>query len=159
MGTLWVLECCPWKDVRSDLEMTADQFFNNAMKNSGLHDTIHTFLNPIPTYTMVLKDGAEVEVDKDKFDALGLEDKWALVREEVEVMAWERYRKDDFRIAYSKMLKKFILNHAPLWEAVFIIENFVTLHRPNRNYYQLIEEGLQNLLYDTKGINSIAQEA
>jgi hypothetical protein len=45
--------------------------------------------------------------------------------EEVQVMAWERFKKDKWYIGYSKMLKKFLINHAPMWEALFIIENWI----------------------------------
>lgn len=127
---------------RSDLEMTSEQFFNNAVKCEHDHDFLHTLLNPCPTFTKVLKDGAEVEVCEDKFNNLAHEDKCNLVREEVEVMAWERFSNFDYRVAYSKMLKKFILNHAPLWEAIFIVENYVELSRPNRNYFKIIENAV-----------------
>lgn len=128
------------KNKRSDLEMSAEDFFNNALENGDKHDHLHTLLTPIPTYTKVLKDGAEVEVCENKFKKLSHEEKCNLVTEEVMVMAYERYRKLPYRHAYSKMLKKFILNHAPIWEALFIIENFVELHKPKFNYYKTIEQ-------------------
>ena len=129
---------------RSDLDMSAEEFFDNALKTP--HDYYHTLLNPVPTYTKVLKDDAEVDVSEDKFYALSYEEKCDLVREEVMVMAYERYKKLDYRIAYSKMLKKFIINHAPLWEALFIIENYVYLHKPSFNYFKKID----NELHKTK---------
>ena len=95
-----------------------------------------------PTYTKVLKDGAEVNVSEEKFNNLTFEDKCNLVREEVEVMSWERWSKKDYRVAYNMMLKKFILNHAPIWEAIFIIENYVLLQKPIRNHFKIIESQL-----------------
>lgn len=131
---------------RSDLNMSADSFFDNAVKCEYNHDSIHLLINPEPIFTKIHADGAEVEVDCDKFDALSFEDKCELVREEVYVMAWERFKSAmPFQHAYSKMLKKFIMNHAPMWEALFIIENFIILHKPIINYYKKIENGLSRI--------------
>jgi hypothetical protein len=135
---------------RSDLGMSAEAFFTNAMANSRLHDTLHTILNPSPVYLSVLKDGHEVDVSEEKFNKLSFNDKCALVREEVEIMAYERYRHMDFRAAYSQMLKKFIISHCPVWEAVFIIENHVLLHKPTRDYFQILDSGIKTLNYESK---------
>lgn len=129
---------------RSDLEMSANEFFNNAVKCEYEHDWLHTLLNPSPTFNKILKDDAEVEVDEEKFYALSFEDKCNLVTEEIMVMAWERWPKYDYREAYSYMLKKFILNHAPIWEAIFIIENYVALHKPKFNYFKTIENEIRS---------------
>lgn len=132
------------KNKRSDLEMTADEFFNNAVKSDYDHDYLHTLINSYPTFNKVLKDGEEVEVDQHKFNNLSFEDKCNLVTEEVMIMAFERFKDMDYRTAYSKMLKKFIINHAPIWEAIFIIENFVELHKPKFNFIKHINEQLKN---------------
>lgn len=139
-----------WQEVhgrnkRSDLKMSAEDFFDNALDLEYEHDYLHTLLNPIPTYTKVLVDGAEVEVSEEKFNLLSYEDKCNLVYEEVELMSWERWPKWDFRIAYFKMLKKFIISHAPIWEALFIIDNYITLHKPRRNHFKIIENGIKQI--------------
>jgi hypothetical protein len=128
------------KNKRSDLEMSAEQFFDNAVKSEYDHDWLHTLLNPYPTFNKVLI--GEVEVCEHKFNNLKHEEKCNLVTEEVMIMAYERYKHLDFRVAYSKMLKKFIMNHAPMWEALFIIENYIELHRPKFNYYKIIDDGI-----------------
>lgn len=119
----------------SDLTLSAAEFFDNALKEYD-HDYLHTLLKPIPTYTLVLKDGSEVEPDYNKFMDLTHEQKIDLVREEVYVMAFERNGGRDYRAAYSWMLKKFIIHHAPVWEALFIIENYIELHKPTFNYHK-----------------------
>lgn len=129
---------------RSDLDMAGKDFFNNAVKCEYDHDYLHTLLNPIPTYTKVLKDGEDVDVSEEKFNDLTFQDKCNLVIEEVEVMSWERWPKKDYRVAFNMMLKKFILNHAPIWEAIFIIENYVLLQKPLRNHFKIIESQLNN---------------
>ena len=132
------------QNKRSDLEMSAEQFFDNALPKDYDHDFLHTLIKQVPTYTKVLKDGTEVEVSEEKFNKLSFEEKCDLVREEVMVMAFERFSKYDYRVAYSKMLKKFIINHAPIWEALFIVENYVSLHKAKFNFINLLNEKLQN---------------
>lgn len=128
---------------RSDLKMSATDFFNNAVDCPYSHDELHILLNPEPTYTKVLI--GEVEVGEDKFNRLPFEQKCNLVYEEVYVMATERWPEMDYRKAYSIMLKKFIISHAPLWEAIFIIENYRLLHKPTYNYMKVIKEGMKYL--------------
>lgn len=130
---------------RSDLNKTAEEFFNNAVKCEYDHDYLHTLIKEVPTFNKVLKDGAEVDVSEDKFNALSFEEKCDLVFEEVYVMAYERMGNLDYREAYSRMLKKFIINHAPIWEALFIIQNFKVLHKPKINYKKLIDSKLYEL--------------
>ncbi len=120
---------------RSDLKMSINY-------NESEHDIIHTYLNPTPIYTKVLKDNCEVELDENKFNILSFEDKLNFVREEVMVMAWERYKPLGFQHAYSKMLKKFIIGHAPIWSVIFIIENYIELHKSKINYFKIIEDGI-----------------
>lgn len=126
---------------RSDLDMSAEDFFDNALKTYN-HDYLHTLLKPIPTYTKVLKDGAEVDVCEHKFNLLTWEEKYDLVTEEVMIMAFERANGRNFREAYEWMLKRFIRSHAPIWEALWIIENYVDLLKPKFNYINFLNEKL-----------------
>lgn len=120
------------KRKTSDLDMTAEEFFNNAIDCPIHHDTIHEMLitHPYfqgqekPTYTKILKPGAEVDVCMDKFEGLPFEDKCNLVFEEVAVMQYERYPSLYWKHGYEVMLKKFILHHAKLEEAIWIIQNY-----------------------------------
>lgn len=135
------------KNKRSDLKMSKEDFFDNAINyNENEHDEIHKLLNPIPVYTLVLKDGAEVELDELKFHNLSYEQKLNFVREECYVMAWERYGKMNYRFAYAKMLKKFIISHAPLFSLPFILENYIELQKkPIINFIKTINNGLQTI--------------
>lgn len=139
------------ENYRSNLELDAKDFFNNALKKYD-HDYLHTLINPEPMYKKVLKKGAEVAVDEKKFQALSHADKLALVREEIYVMAYERLAGREYRIAYSWMLKKFIISHAPIYEALFIIENFIELCRPIINYKKQID-------YELQKVNQVAESA
>lgn len=139
------------KNHRSNLNMSAKEFFDNAIEPvEGLsHDELHLLINPNPTFQKVLI--GEVLVSEDKFNNLSFEDKCNLVYEEVEIMAYERYRHMNHMIAYSKMLKKFIISHAPIWEALFIIENYILLHKARQNFIEKINNQLPSnkQLYDT----------
>jgi len=126
------------KNKRSDLKMNGKDFFNNAVKCPYDHDYLHTLLVSEPTFMKILKDGEEVDVSEEKFNLLSFEEKLSLVREEVYVMAYERLWGRHYANAYTWMLKKFILSHAPVWEAIFIIENYTLLSKPHINYVQLI---------------------
>lgn len=132
------------KNKRSDLKMSANSFFNNALKSEYDHDWLHTLINPIPTFNKVLI--GEVEVSEDKFNDLTFEEKCDLVQEEIYVMAWERMPNKDYRQAYEIMLKKFIISHAPLWEALFILTNYKHLYKPLINYKQILENGTKNII-------------
>lgn len=136
-----------WKEYlpkirRSDLVMSREDFFSNAINyDSCEHDILHTLINPTPMYTLLLK--GEVELDEDKFNQLSFEDKLEVVREEVYVMAYERYKHLNYMIAYKKMLDKFIRLHAPIYIAIFAIKNYIALLKPKLNYIKKIENGLQ----------------
>jgi len=133
------------KNKRSDLKMSKEDFFDNAVNyDSGEHDELHKIINSIPIYTKVLKDGAEVELDENKFYNLSFEEKLEFVREECYIMAYERYKHLDYRIAYNKMLKKFIISHAPKFSLIFILENYIELQRkPKYNFIEKINNNLK----------------
>lgn len=137
-----------WKDFhprhrRSNLNMTKDEFFTNAINyDEHEHDHLHTLINPEPTYQKILVDGKDVEISEDKFNGLSLNEKLDVVREEVYVMAYERYRNKHYLIAYSKMLKKFIMQHAPIWMFPFVVENYLKINRAEINFINIIKNQL-----------------
>ncbi len=131
------------KNKRSDLKMSKEDFFNNAINyNESQHDDLHLIINPIPIYTLVLKEGKEVELCENKFNNLTHEQKLDFVREEVMVMAYERYKDLNYKIAYSIMLKKFIISLAPKFSLLFILKNYIELHKSKINFIKIIENGI-----------------
>jgi len=139
------------KNTRSDLKMSKDEFFTNAINYDTIqHDELHKLINPIPLYTKILKDECEVELDSKKWEKLSFEEKIGLIREETYIMAWERFKKYDYRVAYSKMLKKFIISHAPTFTLTFILENYIELHKPTINYIKQINEQLKRIKSNIK---------
>jgi hypothetical protein len=119
----------------SNLEMSAKDFFNNAINFEVEHDLLHELLvqhdyfSGPPTYKKILKEGAEVDVCMNKFNALSETDKFNVVFEEVAVMSIEnRFPAElHWRSKYQKMLKKFIINHCKLEEGIWILQNYKKL--------------------------------
>lgn len=119
------------KRKASNLDMTAEEFFDNKVGFPFDHDYIHEVLiqhphfkgQSEPTYKKVLKDGAEVDVCMEKFAALTEEEKFNLTFEEVANMATERYGKMYYKKAYEVMLKKFIISHCKIEQGIWIIQN------------------------------------
>lgn len=129
---------------RSDLEMSSADFFNNAVnKDEKEHDFLHTLINPVPMYTRLLKDGAEIELDENKWDRLSFEEKCDVVFEETAVMAYERYHKRYYKEGFEIQLNDNIVKHFPRYIAIFAILNYVKLVTPKYNFINKIKNGLQ----------------
>ena len=128
---------------RSDLNMSKDDFFTNAINyDEHEHDHLHTLINPEPSYQKILVDGQDVEISEAKFNELTFDEKLDVIREEVYVMAYERYKDKNHLVAYSKMLKKFIMQHAPIWMFPFVVENYLKINRAEINFINLIKTKL-----------------
>ena len=126
---------------RSNLNMKAADFFNNALKKYD-HEALHRIINPVPSYIKILEDGQEVMISEKKWNALSHEEKLQVVREETYVMAFERLAGRDYRTAYYWMIKQMIISHLPMYAAVWAIENYYELRKPLFNYKQKIENEL-----------------
>lgn len=121
---------------RSDLKMTKDSFFNNAVnKDTDEHDLLHAKLVDYPAYKKLLKDGCDVELDESKWEYLTFEEKCDAVYEETAVMAFERYDpKLYWKAAFNRQLKDNIIKHFPFFIALFAIENYKIVSNPKLNY-------------------------
>lgn len=119
----------------SNLDMSAADFFNNAIDFEIEHDLLHELLvqheyfSGPPTYKKILKEGAEVNVCMDKFNSLSELDKFNVVFEEVAIMSLENRFPENlhWRSKYQRMLKKFIINHCKLEEGIWILQNYKEL--------------------------------
>lgn len=121
---------------RSNLQMTKDDFFNNAVnKDVDEHDLLHVKLADYPAYKKILKDGCDVELDENKWGNLSFEEKCDVVYEETAVMAFERYNPELYwKKAFNRQLKDNIIKHFPFYIAIFAIENYILLSNPTKNY-------------------------
>lgn len=134
---------------RSNLDMSSEEFFDNALKTEHSHDGLHELLiqheyfegQEKPTYTKILKEGKDVDVCMNKFNELTEKEKFNIVFEECAVMQFERYEKLQYRVGFSKMLKKFLQSHCKIEEAVWIIENYKMLLTTNVfNHIKFLKE-------------------
>jgi hypothetical protein len=133
------------KREASDLTLSKEEFFDNKLSKKYDHDSLHKLLvQPcLPAYLKVLKEGSDVEPDIDKFNDLYDDEKSDLVDEEVMVMAYERRKTQDFHTAFNWMMKKFIMHHAPLWEAEYILNNVNTFIEAPYNYVDVLDRALE----------------
>ena len=138
-----------WEEIkpkirRSNLELNAEEFFTNAVnEDENEHDFLHTLINPVPMYTRLLKDGAEVELDQNKWNALSFQEKCDVVFEETAVMGYERYKNKYYKAAYEIQLNDNIIKHFPRYIAIFAILNYKKVLTPKFNFINTIQDGLQ----------------
>jgi len=125
---------------KSNLDMTADDFFDNAITYPLEHDRIHEILNPSPVYKKILVQDGLVTTSEAKWNDLSFQDKCDLIREETMVMAIERFSHLSYKQAYTRMLKKLIINHLPFYEGLFAVENYLHIHKPQFNFIQTINQ-------------------
>jgi hypothetical protein len=116
---------------------TKKDFFRNMINyDKEEHDYIHTLINPKPLYLDILK--GEVQIDPDKFNKLSYENKFDLFKEEIYVMAYERYRHLSFKKAQHRMVKHYITNNAPFNGGMFVINNYKNYIRLNFDFIKHI---------------------
>lgn len=135
-----------WRDVHGNksflsLYRTKDSFFDDYVKKEHEHDYLHQLIaHPNkPVYTECLEDGQEVMVDWDKFLSMSSEQQVKMFREEINVIATERWLiptrcsgKITFREAYSKSLHKTVTALTKGRASRFLCENIEEFIRPNR---------------------------
>ena len=129
---------------KANLEKEPEEFFNANVSRIYEHDSIHASVAYFdePLFNSILRDGHQVAVDKSKWDALPLEMKDSLVREEVYATALERKiipNNYDFQRARAYMwaLKKTITSFSKGWFPLYIVENFDRLRKEDLDYVAL----------------------
>lgn len=115
------------------------------------HDLLHVLVSEdgTPIYTKCLAEGEEVKIDKSKFDNLSEEDKVRMFKEEVMVIAIERWLvnphwkgKVGILEAYKMALKKVVTSLTKGWATDFILFNLDKFVNP---CYDSINKCLENL--------------
>lgn len=127
-----------WASLKGEDSKT---FFEDAVTRKYVHDTIHDAVSYYdePLYHKILVGDGTVSCSREKFEALSLDDRLKLVKEEVFVTALERFLvPEDFKFstnrAYWLSLKKLITTMSSGWFSRFIIENYSAL-AVNRDDY------------------------
>lgn len=126
------------KDFLS-LNKTKDSFFDDNVTYVYDHDFLHQLVAypNLPMYTHVLKDGQEVLIDKEKFFKLPFEQQVQMFREEITVIAAERWMinprwrgKVSWYKAYMMALRKTVTTLTKGYASAFIVENLEHFVKP-----------------------------
>lgn len=159
LGTEWL----SWVTLRESetytykhpaLNRRKDQFFTNNVKYIHDHDSLHraVALGHRPAYESYKKDGVEVDCDRDKFDALPLQDRLNGVWEECAVLALERAvvpNGANPRWAFEKALEKVCTSITSGWFREFAWEHYDDILRMQAaigfdRYVDMYYDGVQN---------------
>lgn len=126
---------------KANLNASPEDFFKNTVTRIYDHDSIHASVAyyDVPLFNNILRDGHAVAVDRSKFEAMDLEDKFKLVREEVYATALERQLipsdyKSSPRAAYLWALRRTVTSFSKGWFPLFIMLNLDKLWAPDINY-------------------------
>ena len=133
-----------WKEELGDksflsLKQDKEDFFTDNVTYVYDHDWLHEQVahpNP-PVYTNCLKEGEEVLIDKQRFNEMSFEQQVKMFREEITVIAIERYlvnplaKNFSWVQAYNLSLKKTITQLTKNWATDFIVLNLEHFVKPD----------------------------
>lgn len=136
------------KDFLS-LSQNKEDFFTDNVNYVYDHDWLHSvvsFPNP-PVYSLVLKEGEDVLVDREKFNQLPFEQRVRMFREEMTVIAMERWvipsnGKISWWKAWQWSVRKTITSLTKGWATSFIVLNLEHFIKPDYSYFKNIMEEL-----------------
>jgi len=142
-----------WKSVNGnkpqlDMYKTKSEFFSNAVPLVIEHDDLHkiSVYPDEPIYLKVLEDNQEVALSESKFNQLTFEDQVRLFKEEIAVIAVERWlinpklRKEyHWMEAWNLALHKTVVDLTKDWYTDFMVKNLEQFVKPDfelfRNFY------------------------
>lgn len=134
---------------RINLNKTNEEFFNDKVIRVYRHDDLHEAIkyNRQPMYQFVKIDQSKAWINKKLFDNIQFEKRKQLAREEIMVTAIERFYipyKMPLQKAYHLGAKKLICSLSKGWFPKFIIENWGTLYKPDKDYICEFEDALRS---------------
>lgn len=127
------------------LDKSKKEFFTDNVNYIYDHDYLHELVaHPNkPVYTKTLKENSEVLIDKSKFDELSFEQQVRMFREEIAVIACERWVLNPYwggKISWFKAhhlsVQKTITNLTKNWATDFLILNLREFVKPDYTYYE-----------------------
>lgn len=146
-----------WKGEHGDkdflsLNKTKEDFFTDNVTYVYDHDYLHKLVAypDRPIYERVLKDNHQVLVDKSKFEELPFETRVRMFREEITVIAAERWLinphwsgKISWRKAYGLSLQKTVTALTKGWATEFILMNLEHFVKPDYNYFKYLMKTIE----------------
>lgn len=138
---------------RANLNVSAEDFFTKTVDRTYDHDSIHASVAYYhrPLFNEILRLGSDVAVSRDRFNALSMEKKLRLVREECYATALERqiipsdYKYPPNR-AYRWALMKTITSFSKGWFPLFIVLNYSKLTAPDVDYVKVHRDNAEKLV-------------
>lgn len=128
------------------LDKSKKEFFTDHVHYVYDHDELHKIISypNEPMYTYTLKDGADVLTCEVKFSKLCFEDQVRMFREEISVIACERWLLNPYwqkqniswYEAYILALKKTITTLTKNWANDFIVMNLEHFIKPDYSYFE-----------------------
>jgi hypothetical protein len=148
-----------WKIELNDksflsLKQSKENFFTDNVTYLFDHDWLHeqvSFPNK-PTYKQCLKDGEDVLIDQVKFNQMTKEAQLSMFKEEITVIAIERWLvnpkiKDcSWMQSYYKALRKTVTTLTKGWATEFIIMNMEYFTKPEYRYFKYALEATKEKL-------------
>lgn len=143
-----------WKQIHAkgnkvNLNKPIGEFFTDKVVRKYDHDFIHESIAYYdkPMFTKILVSPDKALTDYNKFVTLTNEDKIKLCREEIYVIALERFMiPNDYKFntlsAYQKAFKKLITTMTKGWFPLFMVENLKELNKPDTNFVKTFKERL-----------------
>jgi hypothetical protein len=139
-----------WKNVNGnkeklDMYQTRSDFFNNAVPYVYDHEWLHKIaVHPNrPIYLSVHEDGQEVAISQEKFLKLSFEDQVGMFKEEIAVIAIERWMVNpETRVKYhwiqawNLALHKVMTALTKDWSTDFMVMNLKSFVRPDFKYFK-----------------------
>jgi hypothetical protein len=138
------------------LKQDKGSFFTDNVTYYVDHDTLHEMVSypRLPMYNLCLKQGEDVLIDKDKFDNMSFENQVRMFREEIAVIAIERWLLPSMMKcgssnigwykAYILSLKKTITSLTKNWATSFIVLNLECFIKPDYTYFEYALGKLEN---------------
>lgn len=134
-----------WKKIhgakKAKLKVKNEEFFTNNVNRKFPHDDLHKAVAYYdePMYNRIKRDKSLAQVEYDMFLDLTYEDKLKLCREEMYVVALERFIipeviTNSFR-AYQAAGKLLITSMTKGWFPKFIVENWNVLYKPDKHNF------------------------
>lgn len=145
------------------LDKKKDEFFNDFVDYKYDHDSLHLIVSSPskPLYEKALVEGKEVLVDKDKFFKLPFEEQIGMFREEISVIAFERWYvtgKYSWLQSHIKSLKKTITNLTKGWATDFITHNLEHFLKPDYTHFYKLTGGTEMSKVDLTPFKELSEK-
>lgn len=162
-----------WKNVNGNKEklnmyQTRSDFFNNAVPYVYDHEWLHKIVSlpNEPIYLSVHEDGQEVAISEEKFLKLSFNNQLRMIKEEIAVIAIERWLVNPECIgkyhwikAWEMSVHKVMTALTKDWTTDFMVKNLRSFIRPDFNYFKnFYDKGLINMAVQVNNYQAIVDE-